>query len=191
MEQNETSKNKETEKEKPQKSMKQEIFEWVMVFVVAAALAFVVRTFIFEPVRVDGSSMLNTLTDSDFMIATKFDYLLGDPERFDIVICDYPNTDDGKYRVKRVIGMPGETIELRAGELYVDGEHVEQNFDMTENETYFGPLTVPEGCYFVMGDNRNNSKDSRSAMVGPLKRSQIKGHVRCVVFPFSRMQWIE
>ena len=191
MEQNETSKNKKTEKEKPKKSMKQEIFEWVMVFVVAAALAFVVRTFIFEPVRVDGSSMLNTLTDSDFMIATKFDYLLGDPERFDIVICDYPNTDDGKYRVKRVIGMPGETIELRAGELYVDGEHVEQNFDMTENETYFGPLTVPEGCYFVMGDNRNNSKDSRSAMVGPLKRSQIKGHVRCVVFPFSRMQWIE
>ncbi|MDY6096762.1 MAG: signal peptidase I [Oscillospiraceae bacterium] len=191
MEQNETTRNKKAKKEKPKKSMKQEIFEWVMVFVVAAALAFVVRTFIFEPVRVDGSSMLNTLTDSDFMIATKFDYLLGDPERFDIVICDYPNTDDGMYRVKRVIGLPGETIELRAGELYVNGEHVAQDFDMTENETYFGPLTVPEGCYFVMGDNRNNSKDSRSPMVGPLKRSEIKGHVRCVVFPFSRMQWIE
>ena len=191
MEQNETTRNKKAKKEKPKKSMKQEIFEWVMVFVVAAALAFVVRTFIFEPVRVDVSSMLNTLTDSDFMIATKFDYLLGDPERFDIVICDYPNTDDGMYRVKRVIGLPGETIELRAGELYVNGEHVAQDFDMTENETYFGPLTVPEGCYFVMGDNRNNSKDSRSPMVGPLKRSEIKGHVRCVVFPFSRMQWIE
>ena len=191
MEQNETTRNKKAKKEKPKKSMKQEIFEWVMVFVVAAALAFVVRTFIFEPVRVDGSSMLNTLTDSDFMIATKFDYLFSDPERFDIVICDYPNTDDGMYRVKRVIGLPGETIELRAGELYVNGEHVAQDFDMTENETYFGPLTVPEGCYFVMGDNRNNSKDSRSPMVGPLKRSEIKGHVRCVVFPFSRMQWIE
>ena len=178
-------------KDKPKKSVKQEIFEWIMVFVVAAALAFVVRTFIFEPVRVDGSSMLNTLTDSDFMIATKFDYLLGDPERFDIVICDYPNTDDGMYRVKRVIGLPGETIELRGGELYVNGAFVEQAFDMTDNETYFGPLTVPEGCYFVMGDNRNNSKDSRSPMVGPLKRSMIKGHVRCVVFPFSRMQWIE
>ena len=191
MEQNETTRNKKAKKEKPKKSMKQEIFEWVMVFVVAAALAFVVRTFIFEPVRVDGSSMLNTLTDSDFMIATKFDYLLGDPERFDIVICDYPNTDDGMYRVKRVIGLPGETIELRAGELYVNGEHVAQDFDMTENETYFGPLTVPEGCYFVMGDNRNNSKDSRSPMVGPLKRSEIKGHVRCVVFPFGRMHWVE
>ena len=179
---------KDKRQEKPKKSIQREIFEWIMVFVVAAALAFVVRTFIFEPVRVDGSSMLNTLTDGEYMIATKFDYLLGDPERFDIVICDYPNTSDGMYRVKRVIGLPGETIELRAGELYVNGEHVAQDFDMTENETYFGPLTVPEGCYFVMGDNRNNSKDSRSAMVGPLERNEIKGHVRAVVFPFGHFR---
>lgn len=175
-------------KEKPKKSMKQEIFEWIMVFVVAAAMAFVVRTFIFEPVRVDGSSMLNTLHDGDFMIATKFDYLLGDPERFDIVICDYPNTEDGKYRVKRVVGLPGETIELVAGELYIDGEHVEQDFDMTENEAYFGPYVVPEDHYFVMGDNRNNSKDSRSTLVGALPREMIRGHVRAVVFPFSDAQ---
>ena len=179
---------KDKRQEKPKKSMKREIFEWIMVFVVAAALAFVVRTFIFEPVRVDGSSMLNTLTDGEYMIATKFDYLLGDPERFDIVICDYPNTSDGMYRVKRVIGMPDETIELRAGELYVDGVHIEQDFDMTPNETYFGPYTVPPGHYFVMGDNRNNSKDSRSAMVGPLARNEIKGHVRAVVFPFGHFR---
>ena len=179
---------KDKRQEKPKKSMKREIFEWIMVFVVAAALAFVVRTFIFEPVRVDGSSMLNTLTDGEYMIATKFDYLLGDPERFDIVICDYPNTSDGMYRVKRVIGLPDETIELRAGELYVDGVHIEQDFDMTPNETYFGPYTVPPGHYFVMGDNRNNSKDSRSAMVGPLARSEIKGHVRAVVFPFGHFR---
>ena len=179
---------KDKRQEKPKKSIGREIFEWIMVFVVAAALAFVVRTFIFEPVRVDGSSMLNTLTDGEYMIATKFDYLLGDPERFDIVICDYPNTSDGMYRVKRVIGLPDETIELRAGELYVDGVHIEQDFDMTPNETYFGPYTVPPGHYFVMGDNRNNSKDSRSAMVGPLARSEIKGHVRAVVFPFGHFR---
>ena len=173
-------------KEKPKKSLKREIFEWIMVFVVAAALAFVVRTFIFEPVRVDGSSMLNTLENNEFMIATKFDYLLGNPERFDIVICDYPNTDDGMYRVKRVIGLPGETIELRGGELYVNGEHIEQSFEMTPNETNFGPFTVPEGHYFVMGDNRNNSKDSRNPMVGALERKMIKGHVRCVVFPLNK-----
>lgn len=178
-------------KDKPKKSVRREIFEWVMVFVVAALLATCVRTLIFEPVRVDGSSMLNTLTDKDLMIASKFDYILGDPERFDIVICNYPNTDDGKYRVKRVIGMPGETIELRAGELYVDGEHVEQNFDMTENETFFGPYTVPEGHYFVMGDNRNNSRDSRSPLVGALSRNEIKGHVRAVILPFGHAQWMK
>jgi len=181
-------KEKKPQKAEEKKSLKREIFEWIMVFVVAAAMAFVVRTFIFEPVRVDGSSMLYTLTDSEFMIATKFDYLLGDPERFDIVICNYPNTSDGMYRVKRVIGMPGETMELRAGELYIDGQHIEQNFDMTENETYFGPYTVPEGHYFVLGDNRNNSKDSRSVMVGPLSREEIKGHVRAVVFPLGQMR---
>lgn len=178
-------KQKKGKKEKPKKTMKQEIFEWVMVFVVAAGLAFVVRTFIFEPVRVDGSSMLNTLKDGDFMIATKYDYLTGNPDRFDIVICDYPNADDGKYRVKRVIGLPGETISLVAGQLYVDGELIEQAFDMTDNEAYYGPFTVPEGHYFVMGDNRNNSKDSRSTGVGALPRSLIRGHVRAVIFPFK------
>ena len=185
MEQEKKNKKK---KEKPKKSLKREIFEWVMVFVVAAALAFVVRTFIFEPVRVDGNSMLNTLEDSEFMIATKFDYLLGDPERFDIVICDYPNTDDGMYRVKRVIGLPGETIELTAdGDLYVNGEYVEQNFDM-KSKPYqaYGPITVQEGKYVVMGDNRGNSKDSRDRFVGPLERRMIKGHVRCVVFPLNK-----
>ena len=188
----ENKKNEIKEKDaKQKKSIGREIFEWIMVFVVAGALAFVVRTFIFEPVRVDGASMMYTLEDGEFMIATKFDYLLGDPERFDIVICNYPNTSDGMYRVKRVIGMPDETIELRGGELYVDGQHVEQNFEMTPNEAYFGPYTVPPGHYFVIGDNRNNSKDSRSAMVGPLSRDEIKGHVRAVVFPFGRFRLME
>ena len=175
----------------PKKSIKREIFEWIMVFVVAAAMAFVVRTFIFEPVRVDGASMMDTLVDGEYMIATKFDYLFADPDRFDVVICNYPNTTDGMYRVKRVIGMPGETIQLLGGELYVDGVHMEQNFDMHSVTQNFGPFTVPEDHYFVIGDNRNNSKDSRSIMVGPLKRSEIKGHVRAVVFPFDSMRWIE
>lgn len=178
-------------KEKPKKSLKQEIFEWVMVFVVAATLAFVVRTYLFEPVSVDGQSMLNTLNDHDFMIATKFDYLTGDPQRFDIVICNYPNTDDGMYRVKRVVGLPGETVELRGGDLYIDGEYVEQDFDMTENDITFGPFPVPEGHFFVMGDNRNNSKDSRSPMVGALPRDMIVGHVRAVIYPFDQMRWVD
>ena len=178
----------EVKNEKPKKSIKQEIFEWIMVFVVAAALAFVVRTFIFEPVRVDGASMMDTLVDGEYMIATKFDYLLGDPERFDIVICNYPNTNDGMYRVKRVIGMPGDIIQLLSGQLYINGEHVEQDFDMHSITENYGPYTVPQDHYFVLGDNRNNSKDSRSALVGPLPRNMIKGHVRAVVFPFGNFR---
>ena len=189
MEQNKNAANPAVkENGQPKKSIKREIFEWIMVFVVAAAMAFVVRTFIFEPVRVDGASMMDTLVDGEYMIATKFDYLFADPDRFDVVICNYPNTTDGMYRVKRVIGMPGETIQLLGGELYVDGVHMEQNFDMHSVTQNFGPFTVPEDHYFVIGDNRNNSKDSRSIMVGPLKRSEIKGHVRAVVFPFTKMR---
>ena len=180
----------EEKKTKVKKSLGREIMEWIVTIAVAVVLAFIVRTFIFEPVRVDGSSMLNTLTDRDYMIATKFDYLLGNPQRFDIVICNYPNTDDGMYRVKRVIGLPGETVLLRDGKLYVNDEELAQDFDMGSPTENFGPYTVPENCYFVLGDNRSNSKDSRYALVGALDRSMIKGHVRAVVFPFSDAKWI-
>ena len=188
---NKKKENQENNQEKEKKSLGREIFEWIMVFVVAGALAFLVRNLIFEPVRVDGESMLNTLQNNEFMITTKFDYLFGDPDRFDVVICNYPNTSDGKYRVKRVIGLPGETIELRGGELYVDGEHVEQTFNMTANETNFGPFKVPEGSYFVMGDNRNMSIDSRKSEIGMLDTRLILGRAYYVIYPLSVLRAIK
>ena len=94
----------------------------------------------------------------------------------------------GKSTLLNVIGANDSFEE---GELYVNGEHIEQNFEMTPNETNFGPFTVPEGHYFVMGDNRNNSKDSRNPMVGALERKMIKGHVRCVVFPLNKARILE
>lgn len=174
------------EPEKKKKSVKQEVLEWILVFASALILALILRTFVFEPVKVDGASMRNTLADNEYMIATKYDYLFGDPARFDIVICRYPNREANF--VKRVIGLPGETVELREGELYIDGEFVEQNFDRTASVRNYGPYTVPADHYFVMGDNRDNSNDSRSSEVGALKRDQIRGHVQFVVLPLSNFR---
>lgn len=174
---------KDKKQEKPKKSIQREIFEWIMVFVVAAALAFVVRTFIFEPVRVDGSSMLNTLTDGEYMIATKFDYLLGDPERFDIVICDYPNTSDGMYRVKRVIGLPGDVIAARNGVIYLNGEPLKEDYVSPLHAAHYDyPETaLGEDEYFLLGDNRFISHDSHSADVGPV--TDIVGKARAIIWP--------
>ena len=181
-----TKEEMDAKKEKTKKSMQREIFEWIMVFVCALGMAFVLRTFVFEPVSVDGRSMMNTLKDHEYMIATKYDYLFSDPERFDIVICHYPGRKENF--VKRVIAFGGETVELREGELYIDGVFYEQIFDRTSSKRNYGPYTVPEGRYFVMGDNRDNSHDSRHSDVGALTREQIRGHVQYVVFPFSQFR---
>lgn len=181
-----TPANAPTQKEKPRKSTMREIIEWVLTLLAAVAIAMAIRTFWFEPVRVDGFSMLNTLDDREFMIATKWRYLWNDPERFDVVICKYP--DRTETFVKRVVGLPGETVELRNGELYINGEFVAQNFERTPSTRDFGPTIVPEGHFFVMGDNRDHSNDSRS--VGALPRDMIRGHVRYVVFPFNKIRAI-
>ena len=157
---------------------------FLLYIALVVLVALTVRSFIAEPIRVDGDSMVPTLMHNEDMLVEKMSYWFSDPQRGDIIICYYPGYTESC--VKRVIGLPGETIELKKGELYVNGEHIEQQFDMTPNETDFGPFTVPEGHYFMMGDNRDNSKDSRSPMVGALERKMIKGHVRCVVFPLSK-----
>ena len=197
-------------KEKRKKTVVREILEWILTIVAAVAIALPIRAFVFELVRVDGESMDNTLADGEIMFVTKFDYAStwlcfpwqdaeskekaarittgGNPARFDVVICRYPGRGGTNF-VKRVIGLPGETVELRDGYLYIDGEKYDEPYIDNEYRSgrlnTFGPYTVPEGKYFVMGDHRNNSNDSRS--VGAVERSMIIGHVRRVVFPFS--QW--
>ncbi len=204
-------------KEKEKKSLGRNILEWVLTLLAAVAIALVIRTFVFEPVRVEGASMNDTLTDKEIMIVTKFDYsstwlsfpwqsdqakqdaarftVGGNPQRFDVVICRYPGRGDTNF-VKRVVGLPGETVEIRDGYLYIDGVKYEEEF---LNDAYrvrggsngfsFGPYEVPQGYYFVMGDHRNNSNDSRS--IGAITRDSIIGHVRWVVFPFNHIRGVE
>ena len=169
-------------KEKPKKTVKQEIIEWVVTLGIALVVAVVVRTYFFEPVRVDGNSMYPTLKHGEIMIVNKMDYIFGgEPGRFDVVICHYPNRGNTNF-VKRVVGLPGDTVQVRDGYLIVNGVIYAEKFLHERTAEDFGPVVVPEGQYFVMGDNRNNSNDSRRSEVGPLDRDYIMGRVSAVLW---------
>lgn len=177
-----------SKKEKVKKTPAQEIREWIVTLAAAIVIALVVREFIFEPVRVDGSSMANTLVDGEVMFVTKPEYFMGDPERFDVVICHYPDRGNTNF-VKRVVGIPGDTVEIKNGYLYVNGEMYEEPYITHRPDYTLAPYTVPEGMYFVLGDNRSNSNDSH--LVGPISRDMIVGHVRSVILPLDNWRTIE
>ena len=164
-----------------------EICSWAFTIAVAVVAALLIRTLIFEPVKVDGESMCGTLQDGDIMVVTKYDYIFGEPQFGDVVICNYPNRGSTKF-VKRLMGLPGDTISIVDGVFYRNGEAVDESgwalHNKASRSTSMKEITLGEGEYFVMGDNRDNSNDSRS--VGPLTRKQILGHVRCVVYPFTK-----
>ena len=201
-------------KEPKKKTTAREILEWVLTVVAAVMIALPIRAFAFELVRVDGISMDSTLVNGEIMFVSKYDYAStwlsmpwqneqakeeaarittgGDPQRFDVVICRYPGRGDTNF-VKRVVGLPGDTVELKDGYLYINNEKVDEPYIQDEYRkgwlNTYGPYTVPEGHFFVMGDHRNDSNDSRSQ--GALPRSMIVGHVRSVLYPFSGIRGIK
>ena len=188
---------------KMKKPFKQEICEWGATLLIALVIAFVCRTFIFEPVRVDGDSMYPTLHHGEFMYVSKLDYgssfigipftgigtyitLGGEPERFDVVVCNYPNrvNDHGGRLnfVKRVVGLPGDTVTIRDGYLLVNGVKYPEKFLHERMERNSGPSTAPEGHDFLPGATRTNSTDSRNNAVGAVPRDMIVGKVEGVIW---------
>ena len=179
--------------EKPKKDPKKEILSWIVTIAAAVAIALLIRTFLFEPVRVDGHSMDDTLANGEIMFVTKPEYLFGEPQRGDIVICKFPDRG-GTLFVKRLIGLPGDTVEVKSNVVYVNGEAIDQSYltpDRNDDGRSMSAVTLSDEQYFVMGDNRDNSHDSRASDVGPLTRSQIIGHVRCVLFPFNKIRGVQ
>lgn len=201
------------EKKQRKKTVKREILEWILTFLCAVMIALPVRAFAFELVRVDGESMNDTLANGEIMFVSKYDYASawltfpwqddetkenavrlttgGSPQRFDVVICRYPGRGDKNF-VKRIVGIPGDTVEIRDGYLYVNNEKYDEPYIREEYRgglSDYGPCTVPEGSYFVLGDHRNNSNDSR--WQGTISRNMIIGHVRSVLYPFGSMRGIE
>lgn len=187
-EQDMTDGKKKRKKEKVKKTLGREILEWVTTFAVAIVLALIIRTFVFEPVRVDGDSMKNTLINNEYMIVTKYDYLFGDPERFDVVVCHYPDRGRTNF-VKRVVGVPGDIVTISDGRLFVNGEEIIEEYIEYKASYNMDSYTLRADEYFVLGDNRASSNDSH--IIGPLQRDQIKGHVRYVVYPFNVARAIE
>lgn len=157
-------------------------FAIYLVAIIVFALA--VRLFIFEPVRVDGDSMYDTLVDGERMFVEMVSYWVSRPQRGQIITCFYPGYTVSC--VKRVMATAGETIEIRGGKVYVDGAELDESAYW--EGTIMGdmaPVTVPEGCVFVMGDNRNDSKDSRSSSVGCIPFERIVGRCHSVIWPIS------
>lgn len=175
--------------QKEKKTVGKEMMEWVKSIAIALVAAMLIRTFLFSMVRVDGDSMLETLKDGDVMFVTMFDRYIGDFERGEVVICNYPNAKG--YRVKRVIGLPGDTIEVRDQVTYVNGEAQTEEYVEHLPRSNYGPVTLGEDEYFLMGDNRTVSKDSRHSEVGPIVEKEIVGVVRAVVFPFDSIRGVK
>lgn len=153
------------------------------VYIVIAVI--LIRTFLVTPAIVSGPSMDDTLEDGQLVIVNKLVYRISDIERFDIVVV---NNDSGNEKIiKRVIGLPNEKIEYKDNKLYINDELVEVNFEHKETADF--SYTTEEGEYFVMGDNRPVSKDSRS--VGAFKKENFFGRVKYRLYPFSKFGKID
>lgn len=160
-------KEQETENNKTEEKkgdMRKEVVSWVRMFVIVIAVVFVLTQFVIINVRVPSGSMENTIMTKDRLIGFRFSYWFDEPQRGDIILFSYP-VDEKQTYIKRVIGLPGETVEIRDGKIYIDGssEPLEEDYLKEtwtwENDGY--TFKVPEGCYFVLGDNRNDSEDGR------------------------------
>jgi signal peptidase I len=159
---------------------------FVLTLIVAFVLVFgVVQPFIVQAFRIPSESMVPTLEVGDRVLANKFIYRFTEPERGDIVVFDSVENDD--TLIKRVVGVEGDEIRVQGGLLFVNGETQEEPY-LNEEEPfrgYYGPLTVPEGHVFVMGDNRGNSADSR--VFGPVPLDNIKGEAFMRFWPISKL----
>ena len=184
--------------EKPKKKgFWAEVLSWLKDLLWAAVVILLVSTFLIQPVRVQGSSMCDTLQDGELMLVTKPEYLFGDPAFGDVVICRYPGRGL-TFFVKRVMGLPGDTIEIRDNVVYRNGTAVEESYltpERNNNGFDMPPFHLGEEEYFVMGDNRDASHDSRNyysdGTPSAITRNMICGHVRWVAFPFTGIRTIE
>lgn len=174
------------EEEKGKVNVAREIFDWAQAIVVAVVIALFIRTFLFTLVSVKGRSMEPTLHDKDSLIVVRAGY---EPEAGDVIIFRPEKHQDTPY-VKRVIATEGQEVNINpaTGDVYVDGQALEEDYIKEKIRTMYDvkfPVVVPEDCVFVLGDNRNNSSDSRTSSVGMVKNDSIIGKASVRIWPPS------
>ena len=176
------------------KNVAKEILNTVLYLAVVFVLTLLFITFVAQRTRVIGKSMFPTLEDRDSLILEKVSYRFGDPERFDVIVFPYEHGEKQNF-IKRVIGLPGERVRIDYdGNIYINDELLEENYG---SEVIQDPgiaaeeITVGEDEFFVLGDNRNYSMDSRSPAVGNIRKSQIMGRALFRIYPFDKIGGID
>ena len=176
--------------EERESSILRELGGWILYILIIIGLTYLIITFVGQRTRVSGSSMETTLHNGDNLIVDKLSYRFRDPKRYDIIVFPY-KYEENTYYIKRIIGMPGETLQIKDGYVYIDGEQLTSDIygnELIEDpQTAEDPVTLGEDEYFVMGDNRNHSMDSRDPSVGVLKKSDLMGRAWVRIYPFNNV----
>ena len=185
----EEQKRQETSEKRQEKNPVREVLSTILYLALVILAAYLIVTFVGQRTEVNGSSMENTLDNGDNLIVDKISYRLGSPKRFDVVGFPYPQ-NPSTYFIKRVIGLPGETVQIdSSGKIYINGQVLEENFgrEVISNPGLAQePIKLGEDQYFVLGDNRNNSMDSRDSRVGLISGKSMVGKAFLRIWPLNK-----
>lgn len=169
------------------KGILKELLGWIVYIAVIIGLTWLIITFVGQRTRVSGHSMEATLHDGDNLIVDKLSYRFRDPKRFEIIVFPYRHKEN-TYYIKRIIGLPGETVQVKDGYVYIDGEKLDENYGLEVMEDAgiaAEPIELGEDEYFVLGDNRNHSSDSRDPIVGILHIDELIGRAWIRIWPLD------
>ena len=169
------------------KGIIRELFGWLIFIAIVVAASYAVVAFVGQRTQVSGESMETTLSDGDQLIVDKISYRFRDPKRYDIVVFPY-RYEENTFYIKRVIGLPGETVQIEDGTIYINGEVLEEAYGrevMQDPGIAAEPIALGEDEYFVLGDNRNQSSDSRDPSVGLIHRDEIIGRAWIRIWPLD------
>jgi len=167
-----------------------EIWDWAQTIIIAVIIALLIRSFLFEIILVNGNSMAPTLFDRDRVFVNKIIYLLEEPSHGDIVIFKTPEDNKSNY-VKRLIGLPGDRIKIENGIVYLNGDPLHEPYVEVPAINDYMEVTVPEGAFFALGDNRNDSKDSRDFRIGFISMKNLVGKAVWRIWPLSNISPIQ